>query len=155
MSYSENIRLTIGKTVLEDFDEEGRMMLLCSYPQLHDGATLYQINLPDAIRVNCEYKYYDNTSSYKLHKLLDEVLDEHFTITAHPDFICIENPKTFTVQRFIRAVANFGSIQSISSVQTNDGQQSISITELSSSPSDAVVSSVSEMFERRLYSKRF
>ncbi len=137
-----NIRLTIGKTILEDFDEEGHMMLLCSYPQLHDGATLYQINLPDAIRVNCQYRH-DRTfysEHIKLQRPFDEVLDENFRI-ERPQFIWIENPKNFTVERFIRAMENFGRI---SSVQTNYGQQSMSRKDLSypSTPRDAVVSSV-------------
>ena len=140
VSSYDKIRLTIGETVLEDFDEEGHIMLLCSYPQLHDGATLYQINLPDAIRVNCEYKqdYTSYSKHIKLHKPLDEVLHENFRITR-PHFICIENPKNFTVQRLVGAMENFGRI---SGVETNG--QCMSRNELSCLLilRDAVVSSV-------------
>ncbi len=139
------IRLTFGKTILEDFDEEGHMMLLCSYPQLHDGATLYQINLPDAtsihVHVLCNASKQNIFNRYTNVKLrVPTHFDENFTMEC-PRLIHIENPNEFTVQRFISAMENFGTIES---VQTNDALESMSRNKLldPSIPSDAVVSSV-------------
>ena len=49
-------KLTLGggsnnTIVLEDWDEEGRAMAIAHYPSLHDGATLYLVQLTKAIRV--------------------------------------------------------------------------------------------------------
>ena len=140
VSSIDKIRLTISETVLEDFNEEGHIMLLCSYPQLHDGATLYQINLFDAISVNCRYQNVPvhNKVNYTKAKLdVPAHLDENVAI-GYPPLIHIENPNKFTVQRFIRATENFGRL---ARVQTNDGQN-MSRQELSNPSipsSDAVV----------------
>lgn len=37
---SRQHKLTIGKEVLEDYDEDGTPLLLCDYPAIHDGAML-------------------------------------------------------------------------------------------------------------------
>ena len=43
-------RLTVGNTVLEDWDEEGRIMHLRNYPAIHDGATIYLVQLTTGIK---------------------------------------------------------------------------------------------------------
>ena len=140
-----NIRLIIGETVLEDFDEEGHIMLLCSYPQLHDGATLYQINLPDAtcmqVNVNCRYQnsFEQNMLNHTIvHLRVPACFDENFTLGC-PGFIQIENPNKFTVQSFVRAMESFGHI---TIVQTDDGLLSMSRNELLHQDIDAVISTL-------------
>ena len=135
------IRLIIGETVLKDFDEEGHIMLLCSYPQLHDGATLYQINLPDAITIKCQYRIGHPSvacNSDFLHRALERELDEDCTI-KRPEFICIENPKNFTIERVFKAMENFGGIQSF---QTNDGETRYTSQLRNSSKVTPVVSAI-------------
>ena len=58
-----------------------------------------------------------NYTNPKLH--VPAHFDEHVTM-EYPDLICIENPNKFTVQRFIKAMENFGSISSVET--TSDGQ---------------------------------
>ena len=107
---SDNIRLTHGSTVLEDWDEEGNLMLLCSYPDMHDGATLYQINLTGAIRIKYQHSNYD--WQMRLHDDLQNVLDEGFEFIPSR-FIFIEDPKRFTVNRLIKVLVNCGLKRSI------------------------------------------
>ena len=42
---TEQQRLVVGTTVLEDWDEDGNIMHLYNYPAIHDGATVFLIQL--------------------------------------------------------------------------------------------------------------
>ena len=33
-------KLTVGSIVLEDWDEDGNVLLLCNYPSIYDGVTI-------------------------------------------------------------------------------------------------------------------
>ena len=44
-------RLVLGETVLEDWDNEGKALLVRDYPGFYDGITLYLIQLTDGIHV--------------------------------------------------------------------------------------------------------
>ena len=37
----KNQKITIGETILDDWDEEGKPLLLRNYPSIHDGATIH------------------------------------------------------------------------------------------------------------------
>ena len=128
------VRLTFGRTILEDWDSEGNMMLLCNYPDLHDGATLYQVNLTGAIRIHCHHKG-SSFGMMKLHDQLDHALHECFTIT-NPQYIFIEDPDHFTVNRLFNALRNIG-------------KETCTLTENQTRilPSDRAISSVGELYD--------
>ena len=44
-------KLTAGTTVLEDWDEDGKVSLLCNYPSIYDGVTIYLVCLTEGIYV--------------------------------------------------------------------------------------------------------
>ena len=44
-------KLTIGTTVLEDWDEDGKVLLLCNYPSIHDGVTIELVHVTEGIHV--------------------------------------------------------------------------------------------------------
>ena len=44
-------KLVVGDIVLEDWDEQGNVMLLANYPKIHDGATMYVVQLTEGIKV--------------------------------------------------------------------------------------------------------
>ena len=44
-------KLVVGDIILEDWDEQGNVMLLANYPKIHDGATMYVAQLTEGIKV--------------------------------------------------------------------------------------------------------
>ena len=44
-------RLTIGSTIVEDWDDEDRMMFIGNYPNIHDGSLLYLVQLEGGNRM--------------------------------------------------------------------------------------------------------
>ena len=44
-------RLTIGSTIVEDWDDEDRMMFIGNYPNIHDGSLLYLVQLEGGSRM--------------------------------------------------------------------------------------------------------
>ena len=103
ISRKETIRLTVGTTILEDWDEEGKLMLLCNYPEVHDGATLYQINLTGAMRIK-HFFWGHNTN-----EIHDDVQLKIPSIKyPHIDHIYIEDPHHFSMKRLMRILRNLG-----------------------------------------------
>ena len=48
-------RLTIGSTIVEDWDDEDRMMFIGDYPNIHDGSLLYLVQLEGGSRMRVEF----------------------------------------------------------------------------------------------------
>ena len=48
-------RLTIGSTIVEDWDHEDRMMFIGDYPNIHDGSLLYLVQLEGGSRMKVEF----------------------------------------------------------------------------------------------------
>ena len=48
-------RLTIGSTIVEDWDDEDRMMFIGDYPNIHDGSLLYLVQLEGGSRMKVNY----------------------------------------------------------------------------------------------------
>ena len=44
-------RLMIGSTIVEDWDDEDRMMFIGNYPNIHDGSLLYLVQLEGGSRM--------------------------------------------------------------------------------------------------------
>ena len=49
-------RLTIGSTIVEDWDDEDRMMFIGNYPNIHDGSLLYLVQLEEGSRMKVCYR---------------------------------------------------------------------------------------------------
>ena len=49
-------RLMIGSTIVEDWDDEDRMMFIGNYPNIHDGSLLYLVQLEGGSRMIVYYK---------------------------------------------------------------------------------------------------
>ena len=49
-------RLTIGSTIVEDWDDEDRMMFIGDYPNIHDGSLLYVEQLEGGSRMTVKHK---------------------------------------------------------------------------------------------------
>ena len=49
-------RLTIGSTIVEDWDDEDRMMFIGDYPNIHDGSLLYLVQLEGGSRMTVKHK---------------------------------------------------------------------------------------------------
>ena len=48
-------RLTIGSTIVEDWDDEDRMMFIGDYPNIHDGSLLYLVQLEGGSRMKVNF----------------------------------------------------------------------------------------------------
>ena len=51
-------RLMIGSTIVEDWDDEDRMMFIGNYPNIHDGSLLYLVQLEGGNRMKVVHKYW-------------------------------------------------------------------------------------------------
>ena len=52
-------RLTIGSTIVEDWDDEDRMMFIGNYPNMHDGSLLYLVQLEGGSRMKVINRFSD------------------------------------------------------------------------------------------------
>ena len=50
-------RLTIGSTIVEDWDDEDRMMFIGDYPNIHDGSLLYLVQLEGGSRMKVKRSF--------------------------------------------------------------------------------------------------
>ena len=88
-------KLTAGTTVLEDWDEDGKVLLLCNYPSIYDGVTIYLVCLTEGIHV----KLRDTEVNLELQISERNVISfpKDLSIRA-PKYINIPNPKNFTIK---------------------------------------------------------
>ena len=49
-------QLTIGSTIVEDWDDEDRMMFIGNYPNIHDGSLLYLVQLEEGNRMKVYHR---------------------------------------------------------------------------------------------------
>ena len=85
-------KLTIGTTVLEDWDEEGKVLLLCNYPSIHDGVTIYLVCLTKGIHVKIHH--YSNSDILQISERNVISFPKDVFISS-PKYINIPNPKNF------------------------------------------------------------
>ena len=87
-------RLTVGTTVLEDWDEEGNIMLLQNYPAVYDGATIYLIQLTEG-RIFQTHTYFSpqSCSFQNISHKFQAVRIQHSYPYHMYDYINIPNPK--------------------------------------------------------------
>ena len=97
-------KLTIGTTVLEDWDEDGKVLLLCNYPYIHDGVTIELCHVTEGIHVKLEGV--DDKISLKISEK-NGILSKQPKICP-PDHINIPNPREMTVRILRNIMTNCG-----------------------------------------------
>ena len=97
-------KLTAGTTVLEDWDEDGKVLLLCNYPSIHDGVTIELCHVTEGIHVKLEGVY--DTTSLKISEK-NGLLSKRQKICP-PKYINIPNPREMTVRMLGNIMTNCG-----------------------------------------------
>ena len=97
-------KLTIGTTVLEDWDEDVKVLLVCNYPSIHDGVTIELVHVTEGIHVKLE-GVDDKTSLKKSEKGL---LMSKWQQICPPKYINIPNPREMTVRMLGNIMTNCG-----------------------------------------------
>ena len=130
-------RLSVCDTILEDWDEDGRLLLVRNYPEIFDGATVYLVCLTEGIRVNLSI-----TSRYDIYMARYDMsmaasrnnLHPSTTFTRKffpPSYINICNVKEMMLSRLIKIVAvceackvfgdNYSALYEVSSSSRSHG----------------------------------
>ena len=99
--HSYQQKLTAGTTVLEDLDEDGKVLLLCNYPFIYDGVTIYLVCLTEGIHV----KIRDNSDKLQISERNVISFPKDQNIYA-PKYINIPNPKTMTIKHLSDIIQN-------------------------------------------------
>ena len=93
-------RLTVGDTVIEDWDVEGRPFFLANYPAIHDGVTLCLVSLTEGIHVK--------VSTSNCNQLTPSPINLFYSKTSswvfHNAYINIFNPKEMTLSRLLQLI---------------------------------------------------
>ena len=97
-------RLLVRNTILEDWDEDGSLLLVRNYPEIFDGATVYLVCLTEGIRVNLSITSRHDismaTSSKNLHSSTTSTRKFY-----PPSYINICNVKEMMLSRLIKIVS--------------------------------------------------
>ena len=98
-------KLTIGTTVLEDWDEGGNVLLLCNYPSIYDGVTIELVRVTEGIHV----KLSDVNDGASLEISRKSVISSSTKLKIPPPkYINIPNPREMTVHMLMNIMANCG-----------------------------------------------
>ena len=97
-------KLTIGTTVLEDWDEDGKALLLCHYPSIHNGVTIELVHVTEGIHVRLADV--DDKKSLKISEK-NGILSKAPKICP-PKYINIPNPREMTVRMLANIMKNCG-----------------------------------------------
>ena len=131
-------KLTAGTTVLDDWDEDGKVLLVCNYPSIHDGVTIYLVCLTEGIRVNVAHhlcKEVIRKLEISTRNLLPFPGDQNI---SPPKYINIPNPKKFTIRHLANIKSNFsehyGRGMQISNQDPWMGLQKSSLIEITDKP---------------------
>ena len=142
-------KLTLGggnnnAIVLEDWDEEGGAMAIAHYPLLHDGATLYLVQLTEGIHVNVRIGNTSRSSGIGMGQSQSPPSCRPSTVPSTislspiplPSYVNIYSPSKLSLNSLNKILCNFTSA---SYVRSDVFCQS---TGSQFSPSDAPVASV-------------
>ena len=97
-------KLTIGSTVLEDWDEDGKVLLLCNYPSIYDRVTIELVHVTEGIHVKLECV--NGTISLKISEK-NGILSKEPKIFP-PKYINILNPRKTSVCMLGNIMKNCG-----------------------------------------------
>ena len=92
-------KLTIGTTVLKDWDEDGKVFQMCNYPSIYDGVTIELVHVTEGIHVKLS-DVDDGTSLKKSEKGWQKI--------CPPKYINIPNPREMTVCMLGNIMTNCG-----------------------------------------------
>ena len=129
-------KLTLGGgtvVVLEDWDEEGGAMAIAHYPSLHDGATLYLVQLTEGIRVNSQLSRFAEPPSCCPSTLPSTISLSPIPL---PSYVNIHSPSKLSLNSLNKILRKFKSSSAYSDILCQ------SMTGMQFSPSDAPVASV-------------
>ena len=97
-------KLTAGTIVLEDWDEDGEVLLLCNYPSIYDGVAIELVPVTEGIHV--KLANVDDKTSLKISEN-NAILSEKPKICP-PKYINIPNPRDMTVRMLGNIIRNCG-----------------------------------------------
>lgn len=83
-------RLTMGSTILEDWDHEDRMMFIGDYPSIHDGSLLYLVQLEGENRLSV--KHYRDDQQFRLTKKAGSMTYSYQTTHFYVNSIKVRKP---------------------------------------------------------------
>ena len=154
-------KLTLGggnnnTIVLEDWDEEGRPMAIAHYPSLHDGATLYLVQLTEGIHVKvCIENSRPSLSgiggpipSFQPSQSSQSTLPSTIPLSSIslPSYVNIHLPHKFSLNSLNKILSKFDQSDTWLLSMTSASQSNKSVycqsTGKQFSPSDAPVASV-------------
>ena len=94
-------------------------MLLCSYPDIHDGVTLYWTRLTGAIRINYECASYYPHFRPKIHSQIkfSQYSELHF---EPPKYIFINDPSRYSIDRLLAILKSCG-VRESPTIYINEG----------------------------------
>ena len=96
-------KLTAGTTVLEDWDEDGKVLLLCNYPSIYDGVTIELEDVTEGIHVKLS-----GVDNEPLKISPKNVIIQKNPQISPPNYINIPNPGEMTVHMLTNIMKNCG-----------------------------------------------
>ena len=99
-------KLTAGTTVLEDWDEDGKVLLLCNYPSIYDGVTIELVRVAEGVYV--KLSDYDDKKSLRISQTNVIPSSTKPAKICPPEYINIHNPEKMTVHTLMNIMENCG-----------------------------------------------
>ena len=99
-------KLTIGTAVLEDWDEDGKVLLLCNYPSIYDGVTIGLVRVTEGVHV--KLSDYDDKKSLRISQTNVIPSSTKPAKICPPEYINIPNPEEMTVHTLMNIMENCG-----------------------------------------------
>ena len=100
---SHQQELTAGTTVLEDWDKNGKVLLLCNYPSIYDGVTIELEDVTEGIHVKLS-----GVDNEPLKISPKNVIIQKNPQIPPPNYINIPNPGEMTVRMLMNIMKNCG-----------------------------------------------
>ena len=106
-------RLSVCDMILEDWDEDGRLLLVRNYPEIFDGATVYLVCLTEGIRVNLSKTHRSDIFNMSMAISCNNLYPSTTFIRKFfpPSYINICNVKEMMLSRLIKIVAECEGIK--------------------------------------------
>ena len=99
-------KLTAGTTVLEDWDEDGKVLLLCNYPSIYDGVTIELVRVTEGVHV--KLSDYDEKKPVRISQKNVTPSSTKQVKICLPEYINIPNPEEMTVHTLMNIMENCG-----------------------------------------------
>lgn len=93
----------VPRVIIKDWDEDGKVLLLCNYPSIHDKVTIKLVHVPKGIHV--KLSGVDNEPLKVSHK---NVIIQKNPKISPPNYINIPKPEEMTVHMLMNIMKNCG-----------------------------------------------